>query len=96
MARLLKYIEYSMKTYLLFFGEIKHPQFQMQREMGEMENNFCPLLRGDCSDPEGMANTLEQRLKVYVSAVKKTQEDIQEMMTRAEVMSYKGVPSETD
>lgn len=63
---------------------------QMEREMAEMENSFCPLLRGDTSDPEGMANTLDQCLSIYVSAVKKTQEDIQDMITRAEVMSYKG------
>ncbi|KAG7155332.1 Muscle M-line assembly protein unc-89-like 2, partial [Homarus americanus] len=62
----------------------------MHFEMSQMETDFCPLLRGDTTDPEGMANTLVQRLNVYVSAVKKTQEDIQNMMTKAEVMSYKG------
>lgn len=64
--------------------------FQMQSEMSSLETDFCPLLRGDPADPEDIASTLEQRLSVYVSAVKKTQEDIQNMMTRAEVMSYKG------
>lgn len=64
--------------------------FQMQSEMSSLETDFCPLLRGDPADPEDIANTLDQRLSVYVSAVKKTQEDIQNMMTRAEVMSYKG------
>ena len=66
----------------------------MQNEMAEIENSFCPLLRGDCTDPDGMGATLEERLGIYVSAVKKMQDDIQEMMTRAEVMSYKGEPLE--
>ncbi|XP_068215232.1 uncharacterized protein [Palaemon carinicauda] len=63
---------------------------KMQLEMSKLENDFCPLLRGDPADPEAMASDLEGRLAAYVSTVKKAQEDIQNMMTRAEVMSYKG------
>ncbi|XP_066957162.1 uncharacterized protein [Macrobrachium rosenbergii] len=63
---------------------------KMQLEMSKLENDFCPLLRGNPADPEGMASNLEERLGAYVSTVKKAQEEIQNMMTRAEVMSYKG------
>ena len=58
--------------------------------MQSLESDFCPLLRGDTKDPVGMAKTLEERLDSYVVAVKKAQEDIQAMMTKAEVVSYKG------
>ncbi|CAL4066271.1 unnamed protein product, partial [Meganyctiphanes norvegica] len=63
---------------------------KMQTEMSGLETDFCPLLRGNNKNPEGLAENLENRLSIYVQAVKKSQEDIQNMMTRAEVMSYKG------
>ncbi|KAK8383211.1 hypothetical protein O3P69_011607 [Scylla paramamosain] len=80
----------TTKEMTMLFNTYRDNIRKMQKEMAEMENSFCPLLRGDCTDPDGMATTLEERLNIYVSAVKKTQDDIQEMMTRAEVMSYKG------
>ncbi|XP_042205940.1 titin-like isoform X2 [Homarus americanus] len=78
------------KEMLILWKTYRENVNKMHFEMSQMETDFCPLLRGDTTDPEGMANTLVQRLNVYVSAVKKTQEDIQNMMTKAEVMSYKG------
>ncbi|KAG0730306.1 Muscle M-line assembly protein unc-89 [Chionoecetes opilio] len=80
----------TTKEMTMLFNTYKDNIRKMQKEMGEVEVSFCPLLRGDYGDPEGIGNTLEHRLNIYVSAVKKIQEDIQEMMTRAEVMSYKG------
>ena len=62
----------------------------MTSEMTGLEGDLCPLLRGDVGQPEAMARTLEQRLAIYVAAVKKAQEEIQNMMTKAEIMSYKG------
>ncbi|XP_037781353.1 LOW QUALITY PROTEIN: titin-like [Penaeus monodon] len=80
----------TTKEMLLLWNTYRENVIKMQSEMSSLETDFCPLLRGDPADPEDIASTLEQRLSVYVSAVKKTQEDIQNMMTRAEVMSYKG------
>ncbi|KAK8746902.1 hypothetical protein OTU49_016887 [Cherax quadricarinatus] len=80
----------ATKEMMVLWKTYRENVSKMQSEMSQMETDFCPLLRGNTADPEGMANTLEQRLNIYVSAVKKTQEDIQNMMTRAEVMSYKG------
>ncbi|KAK3875075.1 hypothetical protein Pcinc_020036 [Petrolisthes cinctipes] len=80
----------TTKELMVLFNTYNENIHKMQTEMAEMERSFCPLLRGDTADPEGLATTLEQRLNIYVSAVKKTQEDIQNMLTRAEVMSYKG------
>nr|XP_027227569.1 titin-like isoform X2 [Penaeus vannamei] len=80
----------TTKEMLLLWNTYRENVVKMQSEMSSLETDFCPLLRGDPADPEDIANTLDQRLSVYVSAVKKTQEDIQNMMTRAEVMSYKG------
>ncbi|XP_042876868.1 titin-like isoform X4 [Penaeus japonicus] len=80
----------TTKEMLILWNTYRENVKKMQSEMSSLETDFCPLLRGDPTDPEDIANTLDQRLSVYVSAVKKTQEDIQNMMTRAEVMSYKG------
>ena len=61
--------------------------FQLREEFSAMERDFCPLLRGPYSDPEGLAAGLETRLQSYVSEVKSAQSKIQEMITKAEVAS---------
>lgn len=49
-----------------------------------MERDFCPLLRGPSSDPEGLAVGLEGRLQGYIAEVKQAQLKLQEMITKAE------------
>lgn len=62
----------------------------MEIEMQNLEESLCPLLRGDPSKPENLADNLESRLSVYVKAVRSVQEDIQNMVTKAEVLAHNG------
>ena len=63
----------------------------MEQDMVDLENLLCPLLRGDSSQPETLASTLESRLSMYVNSSKKTQSEIENMVTKAEGMAHRGI-----
>lgn len=62
----------------------------MEIEMQNLEDSLCPLLRGDTGDPESMAASLDKRLGNYVKAIKMIQEDIENMVTKAEGLAHSG------
>ena len=62
----------------------------MEKEANVLEELLCPMLQGDISDPDGLAESLEKRLGGYIEATKSVQQDIENMVTKAEGMAHRG------
>ena len=63
----------------------------MEQEMNALEELLCPLLQGDTNDSHSLARSLEKRLGSYIGGAKTIQQDIENMVTKAEGMAHRGI-----
>ncbi|KAF2360881.1 Immunoglobulin I-set [Trinorchestia longiramus] len=83
----------STQQMITIWNTYKRNIDSLREEFEVMEQQFCPLLRGDVEDPDALAAGLDSRLQAYIAEVKDAQHKIQEMITKAELTGVPNVSS---